>query len=74
MATKWMQGARNKMEKAGTVGSLRAIAQRKGILSGPKDELTAADCDKLMAAAKKSGDMKLFKKALFAKNAITKGK
>lgn len=65
----WMQGVKSN-------GSLRAVAKARGMLKGPNATLTAADCDRLMAAAKKSGDTKLFHKALAAKNMINahKGK
>ena len=40
-----------KMEKGGTVGSLRAIAQRRGLLKGKEDTLTTQDIARLKAAA-----------------------
>jgi hypothetical protein len=63
MAGKWINKAREKMEKKGTVGSLREEAKaEKGKPIG-KDKLAA-----LKAKAKKTGDKKLAKKVQFAEN------
>jgi hypothetical protein len=71
---KWMGPMNAKIAKAGTKGKLRAAAQKMGILSGANDTLTAADCDRIMASAKKSGNTKLFHEALAAKNMINSHK
>jgi len=80
MAVKrWMGPVAAKMEKAGTTGSLRAIAQRRGLLSGEKDTLTEADLSTLAAAARKmkgkdgklsAQGLELIRKVNFARNAM----
>jgi len=80
MAVKrWMGPVATKMEKAGTTGSLRAIAQRRGLLKGEEDTLTEQDLNTLAAAARKmkgkdgklsAEGLALMRKVNFAKNAI----
>ena len=79
MAEKWMGPARAKMEKKGTAGSLRKIAQEKGMLGGKGDSLTPEDLSRLEAMARKMKDAKghmtqqgmaLFRKVQFAKRAM----
>ncbi len=68
---KWIGPARSRMERKGTVGSLRAIAQKKGLLSGPEDTLTEQDLDRLAAMAKRMGGkegLALTQKVNFARN------
>ena len=65
---KWMQGLKERMEKKGTTGSLRAIAKKRGLLKDEKDTLTTADANVLIASAKKEKNTKLLRKALAAKN------
>lgn len=67
---KWMQPARRRMERKGTVGSLRETAQRKGLLAGKGDTLTCGDIAKL----KKSKDPAIVKKATMAGNMMKCGK
>ena len=69
MATKWMQAARTRMQRKGTVGSLRTRATREGVLSGKDDALTSSDLDKLAAIAKRRNDGALMRKVNFARNA-----
>jgi len=64
MVKKWIAPMKRKMKRAGTVGSLRAIAQRRGLLAGKGDSLTCSDIAKL----KKSSDPKIVKKATAAGN------
>lgn len=64
MVKKWIGPMRKRMEKKGTVGSLRAIAQRRGLLASKGDSLTCSDIAKL----KKSSDPKIVKKATAAGN------
>ena len=68
MAVKWMGKARAGMEKRGTVGSLRAIAKKRGLLSGKDDKLTADDLKTLMAAARRMKDTALMRKVMQAAN------
>lgn len=71
MAKKFIGPAVARMKRKGTVGSLRAVAQRRGLLSGKEDTLTEADLDRLAAAARKMGGEKgaaLMRKVNFAKN------
>jgi len=80
MATKrWMGPVAAKMESKGTTGSLRAIAQRRGLLKGGEDTLTAQDLSRLAAAASKmkgkdgkltAEGLALMRKVNFAKNAL----
>lgn len=75
---KWIGPAAAKMERKGTTGSLRAIAQRRGLLSGEKDALTEQDLSRLATAASKmkgkdgkltAEGLALMRKVNFAKNA-----
>ena len=50
---RWMGPMKARMERKGAVGSLRAIAQRRGLLKGEKDTLTEADLNSLAVAARK---------------------
>lgn len=80
MAVKrWMGPEAARQEKAGTTGSLRAIAQKRGLLSGEKDTLTEADLNTLANAARKMKGkdgklspqgLELIRKVGFAKNAM----
>lgn len=79
---KWMQRESKRQEKAGTKGSLREVAKRRGLLSGKEDTLTKSDLDSLERAAKrmkkKDGTMtdeglKLFRKVQFARRAMKAG-
>jgi len=65
MAEKWMQAARNKMEKKGTVGSFTKAAKRAGMS-------TAAYQKQVLANPKASTKMK--RKAAFRKAAVSGGK
>ena len=59
MAKKWIQNARKRMEKRGTVGSFRRAAQRAGMD-------TCAYADKVLRDPKASKTLK--RRAQFAKN------
>ena len=65
---RWMASARSRMERKGTTGSLRAIAQRRGLISGKDDKLTPSDVRTLFTSAQRSHDIKLLRKALQAAN------
>ncbi len=69
-AGKWMQAARKRMKRKGTTGSLRAIAQKRGLVKGEKDKLTASDLRTLHSSATKSGNTALMKKVQFAASAM----
>ncbi len=60
---KWIQAARTKMEKKGTIGSLREKAGVSGEKTIPESKL-----DQLKARAKKTGNTDLMQKVQFAKN------
>lgn len=64
MANKWMEAAKARMEKKGTVGSLRKEAGAKKGQDIPDSKLAA-----LGAKAKKDGNGALAKKVAFAKAA-----
>ena len=59
MAKKWIQKARERMQKRGTVGSFRRAAQRAGMD-------TCAYADKVLRDPNASKTLK--RRALFAKN------
>lgn len=63
-ATKWIAAAKERMERKGTVGSLRAIAKRRGLLESATDTLSKSDLSKLSKGASSS----LRKKLQFARN------
>lgn len=65
---RWMGAARKRMERKGTTGSLRAIAQRRGLLSGKDDNLNESDIRTLYSSAQRSGDTKLIRKVVQAAN------
>jgi len=76
---RWMGPARARMESKGTTGSLRAIAQKRGLLSGEKDTLTEQDLSRLAKAASKmkgkdgkltAEGLALMRKVNFARNAL----
>jgi len=67
MAERWIQKARERMERNGTVGALRRTAKRMGLVKGD-EPLSASDLAKLEAKAKKSGNDKLRQRVQFAKN------
>lgn len=76
---RWMGPAAAKMERKGTTGSLRAIAQKRGLLSGDKDALTEQDLGRLAKAASKmkgkdgkltAEGLALMRKVNFARNAM----
>lgn len=74
MATKFFAKARAGMKSRGTEGSLRKIAQSRGLLAGKKATLTGGDLAKLRAiafrmpeGAKRTG---LMRKISFARNAM----
>jgi len=76
---RWMGPVAAKMEKKGTTGDLRAIAQRRGLLKGKDDTLTEADLTTLANAARKmkgkdgkltAEGLDLIRKVGFAKNAM----
>ena len=68
MAKKFIAAAKRRMVAKGTVGSLRAIASRHGMLSGKEDHLTPEDLSRLSAIAKKTKNTALAKKVGFARN------
>jgi hypothetical protein len=74
---KWIGPVRAKMERAGTTGSLREIARRRGLLKGEEDTLTEQDLSRLAAIARrmkgKDGQLtkeglELLRKVNFARN------
>jgi len=75
---KWMGPEAARQEKAGTAGSLRAIAQRRGLIKG-EETLTEADLNTLANAARKMKGkdgklspqgLELIRKVGFARNAM----
>jgi hypothetical protein len=60
---KWIQGARESMERRGTVGSLRKAMGVKGKATIPTGKLEAKK-----AAAERSGNTKMIRKVQFALN------
>lgn len=64
---KWIQEARERMERKGTVGSLRRIAKREGLIKG-SEKLSSSDLSKLARKAEKTGNTALARKVNFAKN------
>jgi hypothetical protein len=72
MAQKWMAGMKRRMVARGTVGSLRAAAQRRGMLSGKEDMLTGGDLDRLGSIAKKTKNTALARKVNAARNMMSR--
>lgn len=60
--SKWLQEARARMEKKGTVGAFTAYCKRKG-----KRGVTKECIDEAISTAKKTGNKTLLRRALFAK-------
>ncbi len=60
---KWLQKARARMERKGTVGAFTAYCKRKGY-SG----VTQACINEAKREAKKTGNTTLLKRAIFAQN------
>lgn len=67
-AKKWIQKVRYKMEREGTVGALRRTARQMGLLRGKEDTLTLSDLNRMEAHARKTGNTRLLRRVLFAKN------
>jgi len=76
---RWMGPVAAKMERTGTAGSLRAVAQKRGLIKGKGDTLTEQDLNRLAAAASKmkgkdgkltAEGLALMRKVNFAKNAL----
>jgi hypothetical protein len=63
MAKNWIGPAREKMEKKGTVGSLRKIAGVSG-----DEKISGSKLASLGARAKRTGNTSLAKKVNFARN------
>jgi hypothetical protein len=75
LAKKFLAKARAGMERRGTKGSLRRIAQKRGLISGKQDALTESDLAKLQAAAARMPEgsaqrTALMRKIQFARNAM----
>lgn len=64
---KWIQKAVRRMERKGTKGSLRAYAQRRGIIK-KGERLNASALTKLNRIAERTGNTALKKKVNFARN------
>ena len=60
---KWLQAAKQRMEKKGTVGKFTAWCKRQGYT-----KVTQACIDKAKAVARKRGDTQLLREAIFAEN------